>query len=364
MRVCLIALPLMARSGVYRSTVDLVTAARAAGHDWSALVGVRPGAPGEPVPTPGVTEVSVLEHGRGVLHEIRTLIAAFEPARQADAVITLISQADMAIRGCTDLRGIPHVAWVRGLPWPDRGEQGRARRIALRHLEARALRAADDVWATTPLLARQVATARTPAIVPAGIAPLERTSFGETAHAPLVWAARLTPDKRPGDFAALLHRTGHRGRIHGAGPLEATLRASAPAALEWGGWRPAAELWHDASAFVSTAQREAYGRSAVEAAWSGLPVILSDQVGVAPFLYTDPELAQRFTLPLGADARWDAAVHDLAADPALRRRVSNHVHENAARMSIDASVRSAVDRLQSVLGRSSRSSSEMLDSTL
>lgn len=350
MRVCLLALPLMARSGVYRSTLDLVTSARAAGLDWTALVGVRPGAPGQVAPTPGVTEVPMLEHGRRLLPEIRQAITSCAEATRADVVITLISQSDMAVaRGIPALGGAAHVAWVRGLPWPERGEQNALRSRALELLEARALRAADDVWATTPLLAGQVARARTAHVVPAGIAPVERRSFGDTAHAPMVWAARLTSDKRPGDFASLVRRTGIPGRLHGAGPLEAQLRATAPTGLDWGGWRPAADLWRDASMFVSTAQREAYGRSAVEAAWSGLPVVLSDQVGVAPFLYTDPALARRFVLPLDDTPRWDAAVRDLVADPILRRRVSDHVHANASTMSIDASVHAAAVRLNSIL---------------
>lgn len=348
MKVLLLAAPLMARSGVYRSAIDLVTAARSMGLDWSALLGVRDDAPGASTPADGVTEILMHTHGRAVLTEIHELIAGSVDFDEADVVITLISQSDMVVSRRGLRSGAKHVAWVRGLPWPDRDEQTLPRRMILKALESRALRRADEVWATTPILAAQVAAARTPKLVQAGIPPLPRVHHGGASTAPLVWAGRLTSDKGVGEFLDVVRASDHPGRVHGSGPLEKEMRAISPAIVEWAGWQAPETLWNDASMYLSTSHREAYGRCAVEAASTGLPVILGDQVGVAPQLYTDADLFARFVLPVGDTSAWAAAVASLLDDSDLRGRVSEHVHSNALAMSIEASVASAQARLDTL----------------
>lgn len=345
MKVCLIAAPLMARSGVYRSATDLVAAARAAGHDWSALLALRPDAAGDSIPAPGIHERTLHTHGPALFAELRQTIASCPAAMEADVVITLISQSDMVVSKMPALRGTKHVAWVRGLPWPDSAEQSAPRRAILRRLETKALRRADEVWATTPLLAQQIRSAVEPRIVPAGIPLLERRHDGATSSGDLVWAGRFAGDKGLPEFLRLAGDCGLPARVHGAGPLEAQLRPHAPANVSWGGWAAPDALWDDASLYVSTSHREAYGRCAVEAASAGLPAILSDQVGVAPFLYTDPQLRQKFVLPLGDHAAWRDAVRDLVNDSDLRRRVSDHLVANAGAMTIESSMRAAQSRL-------------------
>lgn len=348
MKVCLIAAPLMARSGVYRSTLDLVAAARRAGHEWSAIVALRPDAAGASVPAPGIHERVIHSHGRDVLTEIRDLVSSSPAANEADVVITMISQSDMAYASLPRRRGAVHVAWVRGLPWPDTGEQTLARRLLLRALEIRALRKADAVWATTPLLASQIRSAVTAEIVPAGIPLLPRVHSGASGDGDMVWAGRFAPDKGLPEFLDLARSTGHNARVHGAGPLEQSLRPGSPATVTWSGWVAPDHLWRNAALYVSTSHREAYGRCAVEAASAGLPVILSDQVGVAPFLFTDPELRSRFVLPLGDERAWRDAVRDLTGDRALRQRVSDHVSANAATMTIERSMAAAQRRLDAL----------------
>jgi glycosyltransferase involved in cell wall biosynthesis len=197
-----------------------------------------------------------------------------------------------------------------------------------------------------------VRPARTPELVQAGIPPLPRIHHGEASTAPLVWAGRLTSDKGVGEFLDVVRASDHAGRIHGSGPLEQEMRAISPAIVEWAGWQAPETLWSDASIYLSTSHREAYGRCAVEAASTGLPVILGDQVGVAPQLYTDPDLFARFVLPVGDTDAWAAAVEELLDDPDLRHRVSDHVHANAVAMSIEASVSSAHERLETLRSNS------------
>jgi len=343
-RVLLVAAPLMARSGVYRSTHDLVAEARGRGLDWRAVVGLRPTARGTVATTPGVREVTVHAHGRAVVDEVAGLVTSAPEADAADVVVTLVTQSDVALARLRRHGSTPWVAWVRGLPWPAPGEQARLRRVALRLVEGRALRGADDVWATTPVLADEVARARRPHLVPAGIRLSARSSWGEAAT-PLVWAARFDVDKRPAAFVELAARAGVPGRLHGQGPLEDRLRASLPDGVTMPGWVDPARLWDDAGLFVGTASREAFGRSAVEAAAAGVPVLLGDSYGAAPLLVTDPDLRRRFVLPVGEPDRWLSAVRDLTADRALRRTVSDHVAANASLLSVGASVDAVVDRL-------------------
>ena len=86
-------------------------------------------------------------------------------------------------------------------------------------------------------------------------------------------------------------------------------------------------------------------KTAVEAAQAGLPIVLTDQYGAAPLLFTDPDLRARFVLPVDDRARWVEAVRSLLDDAGLRRQVSDHVCANAERLTIAASVDRVLDRL-------------------
>lgn len=347
MKVCFVAAPLMARSGVYRTTYDLVNEGRRQGFEWSALVGLRPGASGEsPVGDFGVEEFTVEAHGREVLREIGVAVESCEAVRRADVIVTLITQSDIALsRSRARYADKTWVAYVRGLPWPDRGEQTAFRRLAMRAIEERALRKADEVWATTPLLAGQIESARRSVIIPAGVPSTPRISSGDDRRGgPLVWAGRLDDDKRPEFFLDLLSETRLPGVVYGTGPLETDLRRRFPD-VRFGGWAPSARLWQDASIFVGTSRREAFGRSAVEAAHAGVPVVISDQYGAAEFLFTDPELSSLCVLPVDDLPRWADAVTRISTDDSLARAVSDHVYENATKLSIGASASTIQNRL-------------------
>jgi len=340
MTTLIVAAPLMARSGVYRSTLDLVATARAAGEDWRAVIAVRPMAGGTGSAAPGISETTITEHGRQLLPALRDLV---EPhLLGVDTIVTMVPQSDIVV---SRMAGRPrHVAWIRGLPWPGAGEQSPLRSAVLRRLETAALRRADDVWATSPLLAAQVSRAVTAAVVPAGVPLLARSHHGATAG-PLRWAGRLSAEKGPAEFLGIVRRTGLDAEVYGEGPLLEQLRSDAPGSVSWHGWAHPDAIWERGGIALCTSHRDAFGRSPVEAASAGLPLVLSDQTGVAPFLYTDPELAERFILPVDAHARWDDAVLALHHDEGLRRRVSDHVHRSAQRLSIQASFGAALSHL-------------------
>lgn len=335
-RVCFVAGPLIARSGVYNSATDLVEGARAQGLEWNAVLGVAPAAQGDrAVSLDGVHEFEATPRGIRGVRVLRDRLLQFDIVRGADLVISLTPQSDMAL-ATTSLRW---VAYLRGLPWPSRGEASALRAVTWRSLERLALRRALETWSTTTILVNE-ARIRNYRLVPPGIVGPAAASRPSGRADEFVWAARYSEDKNPRLFMEVMAQTAAKGVMYGTGPLEAELRVAAPHNVSVAGWRSKADLWRDARAYVGTSHREAFGRSAVEAAMLGLPVVLSDRFGCAPMLYTDPALAQKFVLPTSAPSLWLGAIDDLNSDEELRRRIATHVSANAHALTIDSAVRS------------------------
>lgn len=348
MRVVIVAAPLAARSGVYRSTVDLVQTARRRGLDWHATIGVRADAAGQPVADTGaIDEIVITDHGPGVAREVRRRTAVAVADADADVVITMVPQSDLAIAAGRSTGRALHVAWVRGLPWPGVGEQSHARRWMLRAASRWALGRADAVWATTPLLRDEIRRAASARVVPAGVPLRARLHDGSDAGS-LVFAGRVSAEKNAGMVVALARTTAFPARMHGEGPGRAALERASSAGVTWAGWSTADEIWGSPGVFLCPSFREAFGRSAVEAASVGMPMVLSDRTGVAPFLIQDPELAGRFILPPDDHRAWETSVRTLRDDPAMRRRLSDHVSENARSLSIDASLDAAISAIETL----------------
>lgn len=352
MRVCIVAVPLSARSGVYMSAKELVEAARAKGHDWSAVIGMRTDQDLEPISdsVAGFEEIwvdssSILRRFRAVSKVIRThpLIAS------ADVVLSFIPMSDIVLALRNPSNGGKWIAFVRGLPWPNSGETSSLRRRFWYVLESFALKRADEVWATTTILSAQIASVRKPHIVPAGIKSVRRQSIEPASTGRVVWAGRMAVDKNPMLFLEMMSEIDHPAVMYGGGALKAELVDVATANVEVSGWARPEDLWNDASVFVGTSSREAFGRSAVEAAFSGLPVILGDGYGAARLLITDPDLYSQFVLPIEAPELWTAALQKLLSDDALRTRLAQHVFENAQHLTIEASVDSVVKRLEQLV---------------
>ncbi|MGW6132162.1 glycosyltransferase family 4 protein [Cellulomonas sp. NPDC055163] len=339
-RVLLVASPLHARSGVYRSSRELVAEARRRGLRWSLLLGVAGSAAGSRPDDdpPWVVEDTDVAGGLRGLRSLRGRIEGFAGQTGADVVVSLLPQTDMAL----STTRLPWVAYLRGLPWPERGESSTVRALAWERLERAALTRARATWATTPVLADGVSLRRPTVIVPAGIAPVPRSWDGRGGRRRVVWAARYDHDKSPGTFLQVMDGTGLDGRMFGSGPLRASIEAAAPVNVTVGGWVPPDGLWDGALAYVGTSAREAFGRSAVEAAMSGVPVVLSEAFGCAELLYRDADLRRRLVLPRGDARSYRRALEDLAADEGLRRAVSDHLSESAERLTIAGSV-SAVE---------------------
>jgi len=352
MRVCIIAAPLTARSGVFMSTLELVRAARSAGLEWSAVMGLRPAifADAESLGD-NIESVVISEHGMSCIREIENSVLTHEYARSADVVITMIAQSDIAMSRSGMRTTVRWVPFVRGLPWPGRGEAAYPVRVLKRVLESRALRKASEVWATTPRLAMDIASAVSAVIVPAGVAAIDRNTTGREP-ARFIWAGRLDHDKDPLLFAKAMERVPAEGVIFGRGPLEAEVLRALPSNVTYGGWVDSAALWAEAGGvFVGTSVREAFGRSAVEAAFAGKPTILGAEYGCAEFLVTDTDLKRQLIVDSRDPDAWGSSLRDLVEDAELRAAASDHVRSRAEDLTIEKSVEAIHLRLENIATR-------------
>lgn len=343
MRICFIASPLTARSGVYNSARELVNAGREAGLEWSLLLGVSRSARGDrPDNDPSwIVEEAREPDGIAGVRALRAHLRTHDLVRDSDIVVSLIPQTDLALAGLNK----SWIAFTRGLPWPEAGEAATAKRLIWRALELRALKRADRVWATTPILRGQLGL-RGVDIVPAGVKRRSRTWNGEGDRRDVVWAARFDTDKRPELFLKAMEGSALRGIMYGSGRLQDVVTATAPENVTVSGWRPSTELWTTAMAYAGTSTREAFGRSAVEAAMNGIPVVLTKQFGCADLLVRDRRLSRLFVLDDDPDD-WRRALDLLHRDEDLRREYSDHLVHTSRELTIEASalaVESALTR--------------------
>lgn len=351
MRVCIVAIPLSARSGVYMSSKELVEAARRMGLDWSAVVGMRTDQGLRPITGDQEHFYEEWIDSRSVAQRMRSswkMIRTHPAINSADVVLSFIPLSDIIL----SLRRGSHkptwIAFVRGLPWPNRGETSRLRRAFWYTLESRALRKALEVWATTDVLSAQLKPVTSTVIVPAGIKPTRQLAAGMTTSGKVVWAGRMAVDKNPSLFLQMMSEVQHPAVMYGGGAMKPALLEAAPPNVTISDWVDPEDLWQDASVFVGTSNREAFGRSAVEAAYSGLPVILGNEYGAANLLVTDPTLRERYVLPVDSPPQWIAALKRLLTDDSERARLATHVASNAQGLTIEASVRAVQARLASL----------------
>lgn len=339
-RVLFVAAPLVARSGVFNSSRETVISARSRGLDWHLLLGVSAHAKGERAPeTEGVHEVLAEPRGvrgiRAIQRAVREEVRRLRPR----IIISLIPQSDIALSRLS----YPWVAYLRGRPWPAAGEASRAKTLVWETLERRALRASREVWVTTDALLQGIdgVNAR---LVPAGIAPID-ASVRDARK--IIWAARFDHDKDPNLFLEAMSRVpSQTAQMFGTGPLEIRCRNVSPPNVEVVGWSSRDGLWAEAAAYVGTSTREAFGRSAVEAAMQGIPVIVSASFGAAPLLYTDANLSSRFVIDSRDPNVWAEAIRTLMEDRALYRAASSHVRHNAADLTIERSIEAIVANLE------------------
>jgi glycosyltransferase involved in cell wall biosynthesis len=104
-----------------------------------------------------------------------------------------------------------------------------------------------------------------------------------------------------------------------------------------------------ADVFALLSSRESWGVVVNEAAASGLPLVLSDQVGAAHDLLRDGE--NGFLVPAGDSAAAATAFRRLATDDALRRAMGAHSQELVGAWDYDASVENFVAAVREAIAR-------------
>jgi glycosyltransferase involved in cell wall biosynthesis len=161
-----------------------------------------------------------------------------------------------------------------------------------------------------------------------------RVSRDQRGEVLVAAATRLAPRKRPLPLlaslrdvrAALPAGIGLRAVVAGEGPqrgaMERYLRrhgmdwVELPGRLDATGLR---ELYARADVYAAPAVLEAFGIAALEARTAGLPLVARAGTGVEDFVTDGVE-----GLLAGSDPGFTAALHRLAADPALRARIAAH----------------------------------------
>lgn len=351
MTVTFIAAPLVSPGGVYHSVTELVAAARAEGHDWRALVVARGWTPAERgLPAPDGVRVATAGRRRlAGLRELTGIISADDAVRAADTIVTLIPQSDLVY--ALHRRRLPPARWIaylRGLPWPEPGEAPARVRAVKRAVARLALGAADERWAVSEVLARQVGLPAGTPVIPPGIdvdVPLA-SARGDQPNRPftLGWMGRYEPDKDPMFFVELVRATGLRGVMFGSGRLRERLIAAAGPDVQVHGWVDRDDALARMDAYVGTSTREAFGRIPVEAAAFGVPSLLASSYGCAPYLYADdPDLGRALVLdksdPAGTSmAAWSSAATRLASDVAFRERAIAAARGSAGRLTTTAAI--------------------------
>ncbi|MFF0989068.1 glycosyltransferase family 4 protein [Kocuria nitroreducens] len=218
-----------------------------------------------------------------------------------------------------------------------------------------ALKRMDEVWTTTEVM-RDEFEWPSAKIVPAGVANLENIGQRHPKGTAVVWAGRMSQEKNPDLFLDVMKGCTHRGLMFGDGEMRQKLSEAAPTNVNFPGWCDPQELWNEAGVFLGTSHREAFGRSAVEAAARGIPVILTKAFGAAPLIYTDAKLREQFILDANNTSRWRATLNAILTDDQLRNEVSNHVKQNALKLTMKSSVEAINEQLTILLCNSQNAS--------
>jgi glycosyltransferase involved in cell wall biosynthesis len=172
----------------------------------------------------------------------------------------------------------------------------------------------------------------------------------------VVSVARLGPEK---GLDTLVEAVGRSGNPHlvlvlaGQGPERQSLARRAEEAgvrlllLGNVSWERVAEVYATADAFALLSRRETWGVVVNEAAASGLPLLLSDQVGAAYDLLREGE--NGFRVPVDDTDAAAEALRTLASDAGIRRRFGERSREIVGEWSYESSADNFVAAVRDAL---------------
>jgi glycosyltransferase involved in cell wall biosynthesis len=178
-----------------------------------------------------------------------------------------------------------------------------------------------------------------------------------------LFVGKLTDRKRPSDFVRAIGEAAHNcpqawGLVVGDGRLRPALESHATNTgwpVRFAGFlnqteMPKAYAASDALVLPST---ETWGLVVNEAMASGLPAIVSDQVGCGPDLVRHGETGEVFTC--GAVAELTSILTRLASAPSVLSKLGAQARRLVQRYSPSEAVKGTVAAVQSVTGRCARS---------
>jgi glycosyltransferase involved in cell wall biosynthesis len=166
--------------------------------------------------------------------------------------------------------------------------------------------------------------------------------------------ARLVPEKGIDTLLRAAAAAGVRPVVVGDGPERATLEAlerELGSGAVFAGplpWERVAEAYAACDLFCLLSRHEPWGVVVNEAAACALPLVLSDRVGAAHDLLREGENGRM--VPAGDVEAAAAALRELAADPALRRRWGARSREIVSAWRYEESVESFLAACREALG--------------
>lgn len=178
-----------------------------------------------------------------------------------------------------------------------------------------------------------------------------RRNLGVADDTPIIlWVGRLVPEKRPDIFANVVRRLHSRGAnfhalVVGAGPCEPEIK-SLPNTT-FAGWMSADQLstvYASSDIFLFPSAVETFGNVTLEAAASGLPVVV--EAGCSGHLVHDGE--NGFTAPADDEDAFFEATLTLVEDRQMREEFRANSREMALSLEKTAVVRQMLDNYSRV----------------
>lgn len=178
-----------------------------------------------------------------------------------------------------------------------------------------------------------------------------RRNLGVSDDTPIVlWVGRLVPEKRPDIFVNVVRRLHSRGHkfhalVVGAGPCEPEIKTLPN--TTFAGWMNADQLstvYASSDVFLFPSAVETFGNVTLEAAASGLPVVV--EAGCSGHLVHDGE--NGFTVPADDEDAFFEATLALVEDRQMRDEFSAYSREMALSLEKSTVVRQMLDNYSRV----------------
>ena len=308
-RVLVVASPLVSRGGLYAWLSTNLPLMEEAGHDVALLWSIRVEAQ-RPADVAWERRLDPRLGGLGgvaaLARDTRRSIDSFG----AEVLLSVTPQADIACALASRRCDVPWIAMSHGKPWPAKGEAGLLKRMVWRSAVRRSLRVCHRHIVVSDALRREclesgIQTA--PEVVHNGV-PIA-SEYEKQSRDIAGFLGRLSIEKDPELFVAVVGMAGCKGVVFGDGPLRQGLEstiAGSDQEISVAGWTDRDTALSDIDVLVITSRREALGLSLLEAGARGVCVLAKGVGGIPEILKMDPKLAEHCLMP------GEASAHEIA----------------------------------------------------